>query len=63
LKETISSPLAHIGGGGVRIRLYENQQLRAAESTASATASIADMTQQILTHLTTNTSTGAAVLA
>lgn len=63
LKETISSPLAHIGGGGVRIRLYENQQLRAAESTASATASIADMTQQILTHLTTTASTGAAVLA
>ena len=54
LRETISSPLAHIGGGGVRIRFYENQQLRAVTDTASATVSIRDISAQILTHLQTN---------
>lgn len=54
LRETISSPLADIGGGGVRIRFYENQQLRAVTDTASATLSIRDISSQILTHLQTN---------
>lgn len=54
LRETISSPLANIGGGGVRIRFYENQQLRAATDTASATGAIRDISAQILTHLQTN---------
>lgn len=53
LRETISSPLADIGGGGVRIRFYENQQLRAVTDTASATLSIRDISSQILTHLQT----------
>lgn len=53
LRETISSPLANIGGGGVRIRFYENQQLRAATDTAAHTADIATVASQILTHLQT----------
>lgn len=61
LRETISSPLANIGGGGVRIRFYENQQLRAATDTASHTASIATVASQILTHLQTKSQT--AILA
>lgn len=51
LRETISSPLANIGGGGVRIRLYENQQLTAATKTATNTSTIAEVTAQILSHL------------
>lgn len=54
LRETISSPLADIGGGGVRIRFYENQQLRAVTDTASATGAIRDISAQILTHLQNN---------
>lgn len=54
LRETISSPLADIGGGGVRIRFYENQQIRAVTDTAAATVSIRDISAQILTHLQTN---------
>lgn len=61
LRETISSPLANIGGGGVRIRFYENQQLRAATDTAAHTADIATVTSQILTHLQTKSQT--AILA
>ena len=54
LRETISSPLADIGGGGVRIRFYENQQIRAVTDTASATGAIRDISAQILTHLQNN---------
>ena len=61
LRETISSPLANIGGGGVRIRFYENQQLRAATDTAAHTADIATVASQILTHLQTQSQ--AAILA
>lgn len=61
LRETISSPLSHIGGGGVRIRFYENQQLRAATDTAAHTADIATVASQILTHLQTQSQ--AAILA
>jgi hypothetical protein len=61
LRETISSPLANIGGGGVRIRFYENQQLRAATDTAAHTADIATVASQILTHLQTQSQT--AILA
>lgn len=53
LRETISSPLANIGGGGVRLRFYENQQVKAATDTATNTANIATAAAQILTHLQT----------
>lgn len=61
LRETISSPLANIGGGGVRIRFYENQQVKAATDTATNTANIATAAAQILTHLQTKSNT--AILA
>lgn len=61
LKETISSPLANIGGGGTRIRFYENQQIKAATDTATNTANIASAATAILTHLQTKSQT--AILA
>lgn len=61
VRETISSPLASIGGGGVRIRLYENQQLSAATKTANNTTNIATVAAQILSHL--QSSSNLAVLA
>lgn len=61
VRETLSSPLANIGGGGVRIRLYENQQLSAATKTANNTTNIANVAAQILSHL--QSSSNLAILA
>ena len=61
LKETIASPLANIGGGGTRIRFYENQQIKAATDTATNTANIASAAAAILSHLQTKSQT--AILA
>lgn len=61
LRETLSSPLANIGGGGVRIRFYENQQIKAATDTAANTANIAAVSAAILNHLQTKSQT--AILA